>query len=354
MYRLRTETYHLRSTKKRSSPFQIHRTEPIHHHHHHLRSHCGSSLPFPFLSASFALHTSKMPSSTWYIHDGWAAGNWVTDGRTDEDESTGQSTSWGSWADVASRTVAWETDGWTAWDRDSRDNRHPPESTEITDPGGSPSTGTSDIASTGGPSAGWSSSEHAWPAWESSGWVDPSEDSSTQDRMEMQKDWRRSEKALFILQLLVDKVNTMEPCLLTCMPDASRPSSSSIRMCTHFATNTNQDCFADLENQHVTNATLVESSREFDQMAHHLEGTVLYEHADIGTAFRNIFGRYRSRYRIQYSKAQANRFVLIQCSNCGCGFYGVHPRWSKTDTKEFISEFADFLNVEIKPGATQV
>jgi len=163
-----------------------------------------------------------------------------------------------------------------------------------------------------------------------------------------------TEKALLGFQSLVDKVDTLGQRLSTLIPEASRPSSSSIRMCTHFATNANQDCFAELENQHVANATLVESSSEFDQMADHLEGTVLYEHADIGTAFRNIFGRYRAWYRIQYSKVQANRFVLIQCSNCGCGFYGVHARWSKKEQTEFISEFADFLNVEIKPGATQV
>ena len=125
-----------------------------------------------------------MSSRTRYRNDRWATGSWATDGRTDEDEPTYQSESWGPWADAVSEAAAWETDGQAAWETDRWDNRHRTESTETTDPGGSQSTWSSDIASTDWPSAGWSSSEPAWTAWKSSGWVDRSEQKW---RMEVQE-----------------------------------------------------------------------------------------------------------------------------------------------------------------------
>ena len=89
-------------------------------------------------------------------------------------------------------------------------------------------------------------------------------------------------------------------------------------------------------------------------MATHLESTVLEQNADIGSVFSKIFTPFISRFKIQYCKAPANRFVLIQCLECGCGFFGTYPKGYKEEIAEFISELAAFLDVKISPGATQV
>ena len=329
------------------------------------------------------------------------AAAWERDGGADESEPTDQSESWGSWEDAAR---VYERDGRAAWDPDRLDNRHQSESTETTDPGdrwaawgtdgwdnldrtettdpgGSPSTWTSDIASTGGPSAGWSSSQHAWPAWKSAGWVERSEGSRTQDRKDMQAlsetslvsklDERLTATVRELLSLqalvgdLVNKVDNLGRCVSTRLQDAENSDSSVPPQpvqqgasrpptCAHVACNVTHDQVAQLENQFVVNAILVENITELHAMISHLQDTVLDQNGELVTAFYKMFTRFISRFKIQYCRASANRFLLIECRICGCAFYGKYARGYKEDIAEFITDLAAFLNVQIQPGATQV
>mgnify|MGYP003324407808 CR=1 FL=1 len=259
------------------------------------------------------------------------AAAWERDGGADEGEPTDQSESWGSWEDAAR---VYERDGRAAWDPDRLDNRHQSESTETTDPGASPSTWTSDIASTGGPSAGWSSSEHAWPAGESSGWVDPSEGESSgwghQDRMVLMAERLTGmEKALSSCLLLVAKdcktVDTMGQRLSTLMPDASRPSSSS-------------DCSwhgrGNLKNKvHTDDMTKIQTFADATTFLQHLHDTCFWNQQ--ATAFvqlqQNIKGGFEASLEVFHNnyKNVNLRSAVFRCRHCGEGFafdYSKHKK----------------------------
>ena len=324
---------------------------------------------------SSAAHKMAYPPA--YTHAEWAASGWTGSG-TDESEHTKQSEcgcrdeqswAWGGERHWAATTAEWDK------------HRHRANATEITDPGASPSTWTSDIASTGGPSAGWSSSQHAWPAWKSAGWVERSEGSRTQDRKDMQAlsetslvsklDERLTATVRELLSLqalvgdLVNKVDNLGRCVSTRLQDAENSGSSVPPQpvqqgasrpptCAHVACNVTHDQVAQLENQFVVNAILVENITELHAMISHLQDTVLDQNGELVTAFYKMFTRFISRFKIQYCRASANRFLLIECRICGCAFYGKYARGYKEDIAEFITDLAAFLNVQIQPGATQV
>jgi hypothetical protein len=338
--------------------------------------------------------TSKMPSSTGNTHEHaqWAASSWTGSG-TDEYEPAKQSED----GCRDEQIEAWDRERqWAATTAEWNNHRHRTDATETTDPSASARAYSSDTSSTGWSSAGGYRSEGAWRkqralGWARAGWVDRSEGSRTQDREDMlalsktslfsQLDERltATERELLSLQALVgdlvSKVDTVGRCISTLLPDAenncssvppqpvqlqvaiqgaSRPSSSGILTCAHFACNVTHDQVAQLENQFVVNAIRVEDITELNAMISHLQSTVLDQNGELVTAFSKMFTRFISRFKIQYCKAPANRFLLIECRICGCAFYGTYARWYKEEIADFISEFAAFLNVQIQPGATQV